>query len=391
MAGGKKVVVVGGGVAGAHTAKFLQDFASVTLLDPKEYFEVPFAMLRSIVEPEFAERSLILHTEYLKKARLVVSSAKSATDTEVVTTDGEKLPYDYLVIATGSTYQGPSKRSERLQYFQSENKKLKNASTILIIGGGPVGVELAGEIVVDFPEKKVILVHAGERLLEFLGPKASNKTLSWLKSKNVEVILNEKIDVSNLSDSTTTYTTNTGRSITADTHFVAVGRKVGSSWIVGSVFKSLLDSDGRLKVDESLRLEGKTNVFAIGDVANTKEIKQGYVAGKHAELVSENIKKLIKNPSSKLTTYKRMATPMAMVSLGRSLAVGQLPFGTILGRIPGMIKSKDLFVGFTRKALGVAERKDSLSDKGYALSSYKVYAVVAILVASAAIIHQYTL
>ncbi|KAJ7531499.1 hypothetical protein O6H91_14G046300 [Diphasiastrum complanatum] len=391
MVGGKKVVVVGGGVAGAQTAKFLEDFASVTLLDPKEYFEVPFSMLRNIVEPEFAERALILHTEYLNKARLVIASAKSATDTEVVTNEGEKLRYDFLVIATGSTYQGPSKRSERLQYFQSENKKLKNASTILIIGGGPVGVELAAEIVVDFPEKKVILVHAGERLLEFLGPKASSKTLSWLKSKNVEVILKEKIDITNLSDSSTTYTTKTGRSITADTHFVAVGRKVGSSWIVDSVFKSLLDSDGRLKVDESLRLEGKTNVFAIGDISNTKEIKQGSVALKHAKLVSENIKKLVKNPSSKLATYKPMATPMAMVSLGRSLAVGQLPFGTILGRLPGMIKSKDLFVGHMRKALGVAERKDSLSGKGHALSSYRVYVVFAVLVASVAIIHHYTL
>ncbi|KAJ7531497.1 hypothetical protein O6H91_14G046100 [Diphasiastrum complanatum] len=351
----KKVVVIGGGVAGAHAAKSLEDVASVTLLDPKEYFEVPYALLRSIVEPEFAEKSLIEHTEYLKKATLVVSKAKSATDRAVVTSSGEQLPYDYLVIATGSTYQGPSKRSERLQYFQSENKKLKSASTVLIIGGGPVGVELAAEIVVDFPEKKVILVHGGERLLEFFGPKASRKTLSWLKSKNVEVILNERIDIKELSDSTSTYTTNTGRSITADAHFVAVGKKVGSSWIMDSAFKDLLDSNGRLKVDKSLRLEGNTNVFAIGDIANTKEIKQGYLATKHAQVVSENIKKLIKNPKSKLATYKPLATPMGAVSLGRSLGVAQLPFGTIIGRLAGMIKSKDLFVGHTRKEFGIKD------------------------------------
>ena len=47
----------------------------------------------------------------------------------------------------------------------------------------PTGVELAAEIAVDFPEKKVVLVHDGPRLLEFIGPKASNKTLGWLKTK----------------------------------------------------------------------------------------------------------------------------------------------------------------------------------------------------------------
>jgi hypothetical protein len=39
---------------------------------------------------------------------------------------------------------------------------------------------------------KVTLVHSGERLIEFLGPKAPEKTLKWLKSKNVEVILNDR-------------------------------------------------------------------------------------------------------------------------------------------------------------------------------------------------------
>jgi hypothetical protein len=43
---------------------------------------------------------------------------------------------------------------------------------VLIIEGGPVGVELAGEIATDFPEKKVTLVHSGDRLIEYLGKKA---------------------------------------------------------------------------------------------------------------------------------------------------------------------------------------------------------------------------
>lgn len=44
----------------------------------------------------------------------------------------------------------------------AENKKLLAADSVLIIGGGPVGVELAGEIVVDFPTKKVMSIYKEE-------------------------------------------------------------------------------------------------------------------------------------------------------------------------------------------------------------------------------------
>lgn len=77
----------------------------------------------------------------------------------------------------------------------TENEKLKAAKSVLIVGGGPTGVELAGEIVTDFPDKKVTLVHGGARLLEFVGEKAGAKALPWLESKGVTVILNDKLEV----------------------------------------------------------------------------------------------------------------------------------------------------------------------------------------------------
>jgi apoptosis-inducing factor 2 len=49
---------------------------------------------------------------------------------------------------------------------------MESSQSILVVGGGSVGVELAGEIATDYPGKKVTLVHKGPRLLEFIGPKA---------------------------------------------------------------------------------------------------------------------------------------------------------------------------------------------------------------------------
>ncbi|KAG0623663.1 hypothetical protein M758_3G192100 [Ceratodon purpureus] len=90
----------------------------------------------------------------MKKSRLLMGSATDATRTEVTTDTGIKVPYEFLVICTGSEYLGPNSRVDRLDRYQKANRKLVESQGLLIIGGGPVGVELAGEIVSDFPTKK---------------------------------------------------------------------------------------------------------------------------------------------------------------------------------------------------------------------------------------------
>ncbi|CAM6089633.1 unnamed protein product [Calypogeia fissa] len=353
----KKVVVVGGGVAGTAVAYGLQNVADVTLIDPKDYTEVPYADLRCIVEPTFAERSLIKHSEYLKKGKHVQSSAKTATATEVITVSGEEIAYDFLVITTGTTFHVPPGRvtkEERMQEFKELNQQLVEAESVLIIGGGPVGVELVGEIVTDFPQKTVTLVHSGDRVLEFLGPKVSQKTEKWMKKKGVNVILKDRVEnFERLSPPT--YETAKHVEIKADTHFVAVGKKVAIKWIEETPFlKEQVTVDGRLKVKPTTQVDGHKNVFAAGDVTDFKEMKQGYLANQHAAVVIQNIQKLMKNPDDeKLAVYKVSGSPIGIVSLGRVIAVAQLPFGTILGRMAGMLKSKDLFVGKSREQLGL--------------------------------------
>ncbi|KAK7257587.1 hypothetical protein RIF29_31658 [Crotalaria pallida] len=350
----KKVVIVGGGVAGAILAKNLQHQANVTLIDPKEYFEIPWASLRALVEPSVAERIVINHREYFTKGDLVTSTAVSISETEVSTEDGNQIPYDYLVIATGHTEAIPKTRTERIDQYIAGNERIKSASSVLIVGGGPTGVELAAEIAVDFPEKKVTIVHKGSRLLEYIGPKASRKTLKWLKSKKVDVKLEQSVDLDSHTDGDKTYQTSAGETIEADTHFVSTGKPIGSAWLRETLLKDALDGDGRVKVDEYLRVKGRDNIFAIGDITDVQEIKQGVYAQAHANLVAKNLKLLIEGGGKerKLGTYKAQP-PISIVSLGRKQGVAQFPLITIIGRLPGIIKSGDLFVGKTRKDLGL--------------------------------------
>lgn len=152
----------------------------------------------------------------------------------------------------------------------AENQKIELARSILIVGGGPSGVELAGEIAVDFPDKIITLVHEGPRLLEFIGPKASNKTLEWLKSKHVEVKLGQSVNYLNsISDhGRKKYQTSAGETIEADCCFLCTGRPLGSAWLKGTCLEKNLDADGRLVVDENFRVKGHKNIFAIGDITD---------------------------------------------------------------------------------------------------------------------------
>ncbi|KAL6576641.1 hypothetical protein OROMI_010917 [Orobanche minor] len=366
------VVVVGGGVAGSLIAKTLQDHADVYLIDPKEYYEISWTSLRSTVEPSFAERTLINHSEYVPNARVITGAATDITRHEVVTSHGRTVPYDYLVIATGHAAADDDNETslaytiaERQAHYQLEQEKIKSAKSILIVGGGPTGVELAAEIAVDFPDKKVTLVHRGSRLLGFIGEKAGKKALDWLVSKKVEVILGQS--VVNLNSRSSVggggggggrYVTSGGETVIADCHFVCTGSPIGSSWIKKTILKDNLDNHGRLMVDAKLRVIGNSNIFAIGDITNIPvgELKQGYLAQAHASVAAKNLKLLIKNGTQsekKLSSYKPAASTIAFVSLGRREGVAQIMCLTTVGRIPGKIKSGDLFVGKTRKLLGL--------------------------------------
>lgn len=84
----------------------------------KEYFEIPWASLRAMVEPSFAERSLIDHGDYFVNGQIVTSLAVDITETGVLTEDGNLFPYDYLVIATGHRDSVPRGRTERIVQYQ---------------------------------------------------------------------------------------------------------------------------------------------------------------------------------------------------------------------------------------------------------------------------------
>lgn len=88
-------------------------------LNSKEYFEITWASLRPMVEPEFGERTVVNHKDYLVNARIVTSTAVGITENEVLTSEGDQIVYDYLVIATGHKDPLPRTRNGRLKEYET--------------------------------------------------------------------------------------------------------------------------------------------------------------------------------------------------------------------------------------------------------------------------------
>ena len=172
--------------------------------------------------------------------------------------------------------------------------QIEKAEKVVIVGGGAVGCEMAGEIVEKYRDKTVTIIHSGPYLVtNRFGEKFQNIVQENLKYQDIKVVMNER--ASNLYDLTLdkfvkqTVTTEKGQEFEADIVLKCTGLRPNIS-LTKSVFgDNKLDEFGRLKVDEILQVIGEDSVYAIGDCCNTDEEKMAAHAGNHGEAVAANL------------------------------------------------------------------------------------------------------
>ena len=198
----KKLVIIGGGFAGSYIARNLQYDMDVTLIDTKDYFEYTPGILKTIINPEHMYQIQKRHSDYLKKAKIVIGEVKEVSKNFVKVND-EKISFDYLVISSGSRYCFPIKEQNivyaaRAEHLIEASENLRKAKRVMIIGGGLVGIELSAEISDIYPEKEIILVEGGAKLAKRNNAKTSEYIKNFLKKKKVRIMLNRRISGSQL-------------------------------------------------------------------------------------------------------------------------------------------------------------------------------------------------
>ncbi|KAF8666782.1 Pyridine nucleotide-disulfide oxidoreductase [Rhizoctonia solani] len=347
----KNIVVVGSGGGGVPLVQTLQkqinpDTHRIVVIERRDYYAHWPALIRAAVtdEGDLHERALIFNSHaFDSTVQTIRSGVKQITDTD-------SSPWGAIGLAH-STFHPPL--------------------TILIVGGGSVGIEYAGEIRHYHPEKKVTLIHGGEELMnDTYVAEFRQSVLDAMISTGVEVILDDRIPPqATLIDGF--MTSENGRRIPAD---LVVGTSLsqiflvvadlriaqilaaGGPLIVRAFDPSAVTESGTVLVTPELQVKissGVRNVWAIGDIVEWPEQKMVLKASSgHAPVLAKNIIASIRG--SKPSPYGGK-TEMIFVTIGPNGGRGLVPLfgGVVVGDwIVSTMKSSGLFVDRTRAALG---------------------------------------
>jgi NADH dehydrogenase len=276
------------------------------------------------------------------------------------------ITYDYLVLALGAevNFFGTEGAAEHAfpMYTLPDAVRLKNhvlerweaadkngdlvddgALTVVVVGGGPTGVETAGAVaelyrdnfVKDYPslsqeKARIVLVEAGDEIFGMFKPNLRDYAREALEKRTVEVVTGVSVQ----SVSQTRVTLSSGEVIPAHTLIWGAGLRGNS--LVQSLGLELQRGD-RIGVGPDLELPGHPGVYVVGDIAaipdsKTQEVlpQLGSVALQSGEHVGDSIARVVAGKQAKPFAYRDKGT---MAAIGRHAAVVQMLRGkTMKGR-----------------------------------------------------------
>jgi NADH dehydrogenase FAD-containing subunit len=407
-----QIVIIGasfGGIPAAHG--LLKDVLpqlgasgkqryKVIMISPSSEFFWKIGAPRAIVNPTAlpTEKVLVPIADGFKSypkdkyefVQAYVNSIDPATQT-VQTSLSTSIHYDSLVIASGTSFASPlwhlSKGSEPLAAALKDiHERLPRASSVLVVGGGPAGVETAGELGETYGGKKEItIISGGDRLLPRLNnANIGNDAEHRLVKMGVKVINGGlKVASTTVEGNKTLVKLSNGTEMAVDVYIDATGDKPNNKFVP----EAWLNAKGYVKTDpQTLRLDVPevNNVYGFGSVASysngsvldTKFALKPLLESIRLDLLgqretsSSSITSLDPNPPgwiSWLTSwipffgtaepgkrkivYKKLTSDMQFVPVGSKQGVGVVFGYKIPSMMVKMAKSKDFMIGNVPKLI----------------------------------------
>lgn len=373
----KRVVIVGGGFAGLGLARKLakSGLYQIVLLDKNNYHQFQplfYQVAMAGLEPSsivFPLRKLFQNNKDVF-IRVTEVTGIEVEKKRLQTTLGI-CNYDYLVVAIGAdtNFFGNNDLSEKVIPMKSVSEALYLRNRILddyekaltttdydarqglidivIVGGGPTGVEVAGALAEmrnfilpkDYPELNtkeidIYLIQGAPMLLNGMSDEASQKALDFLTQLGVKVILNSRV-----TGFDGEYVHMQGG------HSIQTKKVIWAAGIRGNTIKGFpqecITYGNRLAVNRFNQVQGVSDVFAIGDIAYMEEesYPKGHpqvaqVALQQGKTLAENLKRIARQQPLEPFSYKDLGS---MATIGRNRAVVDLPKFKFQGAFAWMV------------------------------------------------------
>lgn len=372
----KRIVIVGAGFAGVKLALSLSaKHFQVILIDKNNYHQFQplfYQVATAGLEPSSISFPIrkILQNKKNVHFRVAELEEVNAAEKSIRTNIGS-LTYDDLVLALGATtnffgnpnleqYAVPMKSVAEALYLRNTildnyEKALNTADSeeqealmnIVITGGGPTGVELAGALAemrkfvlpkdypeLDFSKMTISLLEGSPRLLNGMSEFSGKQSLKYLQKLGVEVRLNCLVE----DYDGKTVSLKGGEKLSSKTLLWAAGIKANSA---KGLPQEAFGPAGRILVNEFSQTKFDEHVYVVGDQAlmltndNPKGDPQvAQVAIQQAQNVAKNLNKQRLNQPLKPFRYNDKGS---MATIGRNLAVADLNFANLKGVLAWMI------------------------------------------------------
>ena len=360
-----KVVVIGAGFSGLNAVHELaKSPVDVTIVDRNNFHTFQpllYQVATSYLPPEQVGSTIraVFRKQKNVNVRVGLVDTIDWDAQEVRFADSDPLPYDYLVVAAGATtnffgIEGMQEHAwplytmgdavrlrlhllEELEAAAAKPGEDLSRQTVVVVGGGPTGVETAGALAAMGKEHvggdvdmRVVLVEALPRLLNTFSEKSGRQALEDLRRRGVEVLL----DTAVASSDEQGVALKTGARIDTRTVVWAAGVQASP---LGRTLGVELGKGGSVVVGPDLQITGHPGVFAAGDIASISPVPaagapplvapNAIQQGKH---VGKQIVRLLAGQPTEPFRYFNKGT---MAVIARGDAVTEIPVPGFRGRI----------------------------------------------------------
>lgn len=207
----RNIVIIGASFAGYHAARLIASSIpvdgswNIVIIEPNQHYQFTWTLPRFCVIESHEEKTFIPYGPYLpKRARGIIRwvhhHALTISKTTIsIQETGEDIPFEYLVIATGSgtglklpSRVGAQDKKRGSELLREMQQNIKQAERLVVIGGGAAGVELAADAKEMYPKKNVTLVHSRNDVMHRFGSELQAEALKGLHDLDVVVVLGER-------------------------------------------------------------------------------------------------------------------------------------------------------------------------------------------------------